>query len=107
MSQNRRRTNRKTAPAATAQAASATSSTSRSTRSSVSANRGMKITHRVVDSRQHTTGYVAGGKTYSVSEILSMVNSGKVKGVQQVGNHIQSLPGSSRLTDLPTRVAKN
>lgn len=65
---------------------------------------GMKITSRVVDVRRHTTGYVAGGKKYSVSQMRNMAAKGRIKGVQVVGNHIQALPGQKRLTDLPTKV---
>lgn len=67
-------------------------------------SKGMRITSRVVDIRRHTTGYVAGGKKYSVSQMQKMASKGQVKGVQVVGNHIQALPGQKRLTDLPTKI---
>ena len=67
---------------------------------------GMKITSRIVDVRRHTTGYVAGGKKYSVSQIRNMASKGRIKGVQVVGNHVQAVPGQKRLTDLPTKVMK-
>lgn len=67
---------------------------------------GMKITSRIVDVRRHTTGYVAGGKKYSVSQIRNMASKGRIKGVQVVGNHVQAAPGQNRLTDLPTKVIK-
>ncbi len=68
--------------------------------------KGMKITSRVVDVRRHTTGYVAGGKKYTVSQMRNMASKGRIKGVLVVGNHIQALPGQKRLTDLPTKVIK-
>ncbi len=67
---------------------------------------GVKITSRIVDVRRHTTGYVAGGKKYSVSQICNMASKGRIKGVQVVGNHVQAVPGQKRLTDLPTKVMK-
>ena len=67
---------------------------------------GMRITSRMVDARRHTTGYVAGGKKYTVSQIRNLAAKGRIKGVQVVGNHIQSVPGGNRLTDLPTKVMK-
>lgn len=67
---------------------------------------GMKITSRIVDIRRHTTGYVAGGRKYSVSQIRNMASKGRIKGVQVVGNHVQAVPGRKRLTDLPTKVMK-
>lgn len=67
---------------------------------------GMKITCRIVDIRRHTKGYVAGGKKYTVAQIRKLAKSGRVRGVQVVGNHIQSLPGEKRLTDLPAKVMK-
>lgn len=74
--------------------------------SSRSKSQGMKITSRIVDARRHTTGYVAGGKKYSVSQIRTMASKGRIKGVQIVGNHVQAVPGGKRLTDLPTKVVK-
>ena len=67
---------------------------------------GMKITSRVVNVRRHTTGYVADGKNYTVSQMRNMATKGHVEGIQVVGNHIQALPGQKRLTDLPTKVSK-
>ena len=66
----------------------------------------MKITSRIVDIRRHTTGYVAGGKKYSVSQIRNMASKGRIRGVQVVGNHVQAVPGQKRLTDLPTKIMK-
>jgi len=91
-SSNRNRSNKKTA------SATARKSTSRA--------QGMKVTSRIVDVRRHTKGYVAGGKKYTVAQIRKLAKSGRVKGVQVVGNHIQALPGQKRLTDLPTKVVK-
>jgi len=67
---------------------------------------GMKITSRIVNVRRHTTGYVAGGKKYSVSQIRTMAAKGRIKGVHVVGNHVQASAGQNRLTDLPTKVIK-
>jgi len=66
----------------------------------------MEITSRIVDVRRHTLGYVAGGKKYSVAQIKQLAATGRVRGVQVVGNHIQSLPGGARLTDLPMKIVK-
>lgn len=66
----------------------------------------MKITSRIVDVRRHTTHYMANGKRYSVKQMRDLAKRGQVKGVQVVGNHIQAVPGSRRLTDLPTKVMK-
>jgi hypothetical protein len=87
---------RKTAGGATASAA----------RPKATASKGMKITQRVVDVRRHTQGYVAGGKQYSVAQMRQMVSSGKVAGVQVVGNHIQAVPGGTPLGSLPIKVAR-
>jgi len=80
--------------------------TTRETTTRKTKSQGMKITSRIVDVRRHTTGYVAGGKKYSVSQIRNMAAKGRVKGVQVVGNHVQAVPGRKRLTDLPTKVMK-
>ena len=65
---------------------------------------GMMVTSRIVNARRHTTGYVAGGKKYTVAQIRKLAKSGRVRGVQVVGDHIQALPGQKRLTDLPTTI---
>lgn len=67
---------------------------------------GMTVTSRIVDVRRHTTGYMAGGRKYTVDQIRNMAAKGRVKGVQVVGNHIQALPGKKRLIDLPTKIMK-
>jgi len=85
------RSNKKTAPATATPARRSTS-------------QGMKVTSRIVDVRRHTKGYIAGGKKYTVAQIRKLAKSGRVRGVQVVGNHIQALPGQKRLTDLPTTV---
>ena len=69
-------------------------------------NQNMRITSRVVDVRRHTKGYVVGGKKYSVSQMRNLAAKGRVRGVQVVGNHIQAVPGTRRLTDLPMKVVK-
>lgn len=69
-------------------------------------SRGMKITQRVVDARRHTQGYVAGGKQYTVAQMRQMTTSGKIAGVQVVGNHIQASPGSPPLSTLPVKIAR-
>lgn len=73
--------------------------------SSPSSNaKGMKVTSRIVDVRRHTKGYIVGGKKHTVAQVRKLVASGRVKGVQVVGNHIQALPGQPRLTDLPMKI---
>ncbi|MHA2279479.1 MAG: hypothetical protein ACXAC5_01120 [Promethearchaeota archaeon] len=67
---------------------------------------GMKVTSRIVDVRRHTKGYVAGGKNYTIPQMCRLAMSGRVRGVQVVGDHIQALPGQKRLTDLPMKIMK-
>lgn len=69
-----------------------------------SSSQGMKITERIVDVRRHTKGYIAGRKRYTVSQIRKLAKSGRVRGVQVVGRHIQALPGQPRLSDLPMKI---
>lgn len=88
------RSNKKTASATIAAPA----------RKSTSRTQGIKVTSRIVDVRRHTKGYIAGGKKYTVTQIRKLAKSGRVRGVQAVGNHIQALPGQKRLTDLPTTI---
>ena len=66
----------------------------------------MRITSRVVNARRHTTGYVIGGREYSVMEARRLAENGGLNGVQIVGKHLQACPGSRRLSDLPTRIKK-
>lgn len=66
-----------------------------------------KITKRIVDVRRHTKGYVIGGETLSVSQALKMAVAGRLRGVQVVGDHIQSLPGKRKpLSQLPMMIKK-
>lgn len=65
-----------------------------------------KITKRIVNVRRHTQGYVVGGCEVSVSQARKMAASGRLRGVQVVGGHIQSLPGKKRLSELPTLIKK-
>jgi hypothetical protein len=83
-----------------------TSRKTASARKPSSRAQGMKVTSRIVDVRRHTKGYIAGGKKYTVAQIRKLAKSGRIKGVQVVGNHIQALPGQKRLTDLPTKVVR-
>ena len=69
-----------------------------------SSAKGMKVTSRIVDVRRHTKGYIAGGKRHTVAQIRKLAKSGRVRGVQVVGNHIQAVPGQPRLTDLPMKI---
>lgn len=75
-------------------------------RNAKSGKQALKITSRIVDVRRHTKGYMVGSKRYTVSQIRNLAAKGRIKGVQVVGNHIQAVPGSKRLTDLPTKVMK-
>lgn len=65
-----------------------------------------KITKRIVDARRHTQGYVVGGKEVSVPQARKMAAAGCLRGVQVVGQHIQSLPGKKRLSELPMMIKK-
>ena len=65
-----------------------------------------KITHRVVDVKRHTVGYVIANKKYSVSAVKKMARSGQISGVRIVGNHIQAPPGGRRLSELPMKFDK-
>jgi len=71
----------------------------------MAANRKLKITRRIVNTKRHTTGYVVGGETLSVPQVRALARSGQVSGVRVVGQHIQALPGKKKLTDLPQTVA--
>lgn len=73
---------------------------------SASMNATMQITTRITNVKRHTTGYVIGGKTYSVSETLRLASRGQIRNVRVVGNHIQSVSGARRLSELPTKVVK-
>jgi hypothetical protein len=61
-----------------------------------------RVSKRVVNSKRHTTHYVIGGKTVSVSEATTMARKGLLAGVRVVGNHIQSAIGCRPLSKLPT-----
>lgn len=63
-----------------------------------------KITKRVVDVRRHTKGYIVGGKEVSVPQARRMAAAGNLRGVQVVGNHIQAIPGQTRLSELPMMI---
>ncbi len=65
-----------------------------------------KITKRIVDVRRHTQGYIVGGQEMSVPQALKMAAAGRLRGVQVVGQHIQSLPGKKRLSELPMMIKK-
>lgn len=65
-----------------------------------------RITRRVVNTKRHTTGYVVGGQVYSVSATRNMARRGDIANVRVVGQHIQSVPGKQRLTDLPILLQK-
>jgi len=71
----------------------------------MAANKKLRITRRIVNSKRHTTGYVIGGKTCSVSQVKSLAEQGKVAGVRVVGQHIQATPGARKLSDLPMTVS--
>lgn len=72
----------------------------------------LAIAGRVVDSQRHTVAYLVEGKTYSkaqtfsVSKTRDLAAKGRIKGVRAVKNHVQALPGSRRLSELPTSVKK-
>ena len=65
-----------------------------------------RITSRVVDTKRHTTGYVIGKRTYSVSQVRNMAAKNEVFGVRVVGQHIQALQGRKRLSDLPVVIRR-
>ena len=67
-------------------------------------NQKMRITSRVLNVKRHVTGYMIGGKLHSVSQAKSLAASGHLAGVRVIGNHIQSIPGRRRLSDLPVKV---
>jgi hypothetical protein len=67
-------------------------------------NKQMRITRRLVNTKRHTTGYVIGGKKTSVPQARRLASQGRLANVRVVGRHIQSVPGKTRLSDLPTTV---
>jgi len=60
-----------------------------------------RISKRVVSKKRHTVGYMIGDKQVSVAQARNLAQRGNLSGVQVVGRHIQSVPGKTRLTDLP------
>ena len=60
-----------------------------------------KISKRVVSTKRHTVGYMIGDKQVSVAQARQLAQRGSLSGVQVIGQHIQSVPGKTRLTDLP------
>ncbi len=71
-----------------------------------SANSAMRVTSRIVDTKRHTTGYVIGGKRYSVKQVAQLARQGRISGVRAVGNHPQAVNGRRCLSSLPTKVEK-
>ena len=69
-------------------------------------SKSMRITKRLVNVRRHTTGYIIGGKRHTVIQASKLAKAGRLPNVQVVGNHIQAMPGSRRLTDLTMQIIK-
>ena len=67
-------------------------------------SRRMRISRRVVNTRRHTRGYIAGGDFFTVPRITRLAREGVVFGVRVVGRHIQCTTGRRPLTDLPVDV---
>ena len=65
-----------------------------------------KVSKRILSVRRHTLGYVVGGKRQTVREATQMAKRGEIMNVHVVGNHVQSIPGHERLTDLPYSIVK-
>lgn len=70
------------------------------------ASAAQKITKRIVDVQRHTQGYIVGGKELSVPQARKLAAAGRIRGVQVVGKHIQSMPGRKRLSSLPMMIKK-
>lgn len=66
----------------------------------------IRLTKRVVSSKRHTQGYMAGSRYITTSEARRLASAGRIAGVRVVGNHIQSEIGRRRLSDLPTQVMR-
>jgi hypothetical protein len=68
----------------------------------------VRVTHRLVDQKLHTKGYVIDGKSMTRSAAVQLAQQGKIRGVVAVGgHHIQSLPTrKQKLYDLPERSVK-
>ncbi len=81
-------------------------SSGRRNASASASRRTQRITKRLVNVRRHTKGYIVGGKKCTVAQTRNMAATGRISGVQVVGNHIQAKPGKSRLTDLPMQIVK-
>lgn len=70
-------------------------------RAAGAASPAQRISKRVVSKKRHTVGYMIGDKQVSVAQARNLAQRGNLSGVQVVGRHIQSVPGKTRLTDLP------
>jgi hypothetical protein len=68
----------------------------------------MKVRKRGTDSKRHTVSYLIGNRWVTRSKAVSLAKDGKVDGVYvckgKKGSYIQSLPGRTKLYDLPIAV---
>lgn len=68
----------------------------------------LKITHRVVNVKRHTLGYVINNRRYTVNEARRLATNGLLNGVQVVGGHIQAIPGRRNpLSSLPVQLVSS
>lgn len=68
----------------------------------------MTITHRVLNTKRHTAGYVISRKEVARTEAVKLARLGKIKGVRiasgRSGSYLVSTTGSS-LYSLPTKLS--
>lgn len=60
-----------------------------------------RLSKRVVSTKRHTLGYMAGGKFFSVKQAKIEAAAGNIAGVRVVGDHIQAAIGHRPLYMLP------
>ena len=63
-----------------------------------------KVVRQLVNTRRHVTGYIIGNRRVPVATAARMAAEGKLLNVVRNADHIQSRPGTRRLSDLPMTV---
>jgi len=64
-----------------------------------------RVTHRLVDVKRHTKGFVIDGKNCRRDTAVALAKRGRLNKIHVVGNHVQTLPTrKQKLLDLPEKV---
>ena len=67
-----------------------------------------RVTHRIVNIKKHTLGFVIDGKNCRRSTAVKLARQGKLNKIGVVGSHIQTHPSrKQKLLDLPEKVMPN